>query len=79
MLTRHVRRAAVTDDDLVVIAQWLVFAAGLAMIGYRLLTYRGARRRAPAPPKHHPRIEEAPPAGQSEPPGFGSASRNASR
>jgi hypothetical protein len=28
MLTCHVRRAAVTDDDLIVIATWLVFAAG---------------------------------------------------
>jgi hypothetical protein len=36
----------VTGDDLIVIAPWLGFAAGLAMIGYRLLP----RGRPPAPP-----------------------------
>ncbi|MGH3182088.1 MAG: hypothetical protein ACRDOE_09315 [Streptosporangiaceae bacterium] len=67
-----------TGDDLIVIAPWPVFAAGLSMIGYRLLTHHRTRR-PPTPPEHHPRIKEAPPAGQSEPPGTGSASRDASR
>ena len=43
-----------TGDDLIAIAPWLGFAAGLAMIGYRLLP-RGVPRglprgRPPAPP-----------------------------
>ena len=39
-----------TGDDLIVIAPWLGFAAGLAMIGYRLLPRGLPRGRPPAPP-----------------------------
>jgi hypothetical protein len=38
----------VSGDDLIVMAPWLVFAAGLAVIGYRLLSHRGISR--PGPP-----------------------------
>jgi hypothetical protein len=38
-------------DDLIVAAPWLVFAAGLAVIGWRLAAGRGRRReRRPGPP-----------------------------
>jgi hypothetical protein len=35
----------VTGDDLIVVAPWLAFAAGLTVIGWRLATGRGRRRR----------------------------------
>jgi hypothetical protein len=35
----------VTGDDLIVAAPWLAFAAGLAVIGWRLAASRGRRRR----------------------------------
>jgi len=35
----------VTADDLIVAAPWLAFAAGLAVIGWRLAASRGRRRR----------------------------------
>jgi hypothetical protein len=35
----------VTGDDLIVAAPWLAFAAGLAVIGWRLAAGRGRRRR----------------------------------
>jgi hypothetical protein len=35
----------VTGDDLIVAAPWLAFAAGLAVIGWRLTAGRGRRRR----------------------------------
>jgi hypothetical protein len=34
-----------TAADLLVLAPWLIFGAGLAVIGYRLLSRRAARRR----------------------------------
>jgi hypothetical protein len=38
-------------DDLIVAVPWLVFAAGLAVIGWRLAAGRGSRReRRPGPP-----------------------------
>jgi hypothetical protein len=38
-------------DDLIVAVPWLVFAAGLAVIGWRLSAGRGRRReRRPGPP-----------------------------
>jgi hypothetical protein len=40
----------VTGDDLIVAAPWLAFAAGLAVIGWRLAASRGRRRRQGAPP-----------------------------
>jgi hypothetical protein len=36
-----------TGADLLVIAPWLVFGAGLAAIGYGLLSRRTSRRRSP--------------------------------
>jgi hypothetical protein len=33
-----------SSDDLIVAVPWLVFAAGLAMIGWRLAAGRGLRR-----------------------------------
>jgi hypothetical protein len=35
----------VTAADLLVLAPWLIFGAGLAVICYRLLSRRGAHRR----------------------------------
>jgi len=40
----------VTGDDLIVAAPWLAFAAGLAVIGWRLAASRGRRRRRGPPP-----------------------------
>jgi hypothetical protein len=40
----------VTGDDLIVAAPWLVFAAGLALIGWRLAASRGRRRHGPPRP-----------------------------
>lgn len=34
-----------TAVDLLVLAPWLVFGAGLSVIGYRLLSHRGRSRR----------------------------------
>jgi hypothetical protein len=39
----------VTGDDLIVAAPWLAFAAGLAVIGWRLAASRGRRRRRGPP------------------------------
>jgi hypothetical protein len=38
----------VTGDDLIVAAPWLAFAAGLAVLGWRLAASRSRRRRGPA-------------------------------
>jgi hypothetical protein len=38
----------VTGDDLIVAAPWLAFAAGLAILGWRLAAGRSRRRRGPA-------------------------------
>ena len=38
----------VSGDDLIVAAPWLAFAAGLAVIGWRLAVGRRRRRRGPA-------------------------------
>ncbi len=38
-----------TGDDLLVAAPWLAFAAGLALIGWRLAAGRSRRRRAGPP------------------------------
>jgi hypothetical protein len=35
----------VTVGNLLVLSPWLVFGAGLAVIGYRLLSHRGRSRR----------------------------------
>jgi hypothetical protein len=66
----------VSGDDLIVMAPWLVFGAGLAVIGCRLLGYRATSRPPPAGrpagpgraqesssrrPRHPP---DAPPAGR---------------
>jgi len=40
----------VTGDDLIVAAPWLAFAAGLAVIGWRLAAGRGRRQRRLGPP-----------------------------
>jgi len=42
---RHVLEAEVTAADLLVLAPWLIFGAGLAAICYRLLARRCATRR----------------------------------
>jgi hypothetical protein len=39
----------VTGDDLLVAAPWLAFAAGLALIGWRLAAGRSRRRRGGTP------------------------------
>ncbi len=49
LTSRHTEGGtAVSGDDLIVIAPWLVFGAVLAVIGCRLLCYRGICR--PPPP-----------------------------
>jgi hypothetical protein len=70
----------VTGDDLIVAAPWLVFAAGLAVIGWRLAADRGHRRRRRGPP----RASAGAPPGQdgAAPPaasGTGSAGRGSGR
>jgi hypothetical protein len=52
----------VTGDDLIIAAPWLVFAAGLAVIGWRLAVCRGRRRRS------SPRKPSAPAPARIEPP-----------
>ena len=42
---QHVLEAEVTAADLLVLAPWLIFGAGLAAICYRLLARRCATRR----------------------------------
>ncbi len=37
-----------SGDDLIVMAPWLVFAAGLTVIGCRLLSHRGISRPPPS-------------------------------
>ena len=50
------RDAALTDADLLVLAPWLFFGAGLAAIGYGLLSRRRAvSRRAPGRRAHRHR------------------------
>jgi len=51
----------VTADDLIVAAPWLAFAAGLAVIGWRLAASRGRRRRRGGlpPPDARPGPDEA--------------------
>ena len=64
-----------TGDDLIVIAPWLVFGAGLMVIGYRLLTHRGTRCQSPPlRPAQPGRPEDAPPAGRRLQPGTKPAS-----
>jgi hypothetical protein len=63
---------------MIVISPWLAFAAGLAIIGYRLLAQRRTRRRHQAPPPRCPRPEKALPAARHQAPRTGSASRDAS-
>jgi len=51
----------VTGDDLIVAAPWLAFAAGLAVIGWRLAAGRGRRRRrGPPPPGSGARLSGGP-------------------
>jgi len=45
VMTSERRRRTVTAVDLLVLAPWLVFVAGLAVLGYRLLTHSGRSRR----------------------------------
>ena len=52
-----------TGDDLIVAAPWLAFAAGLAVIGWRLAASRG--RAAVAGGRHH--RARAPGAGRMRP------------
>jgi len=47
--TAHRQEERVTVDDLIVAAPWLAFAAGLAVIGWRLAAGRGRRRRRASP------------------------------
>jgi hypothetical protein len=40
-MSRRAREAKLTAADLLVLVPWLIFAAGLAVIGWRLLVSRG--------------------------------------
>ena len=42
----HPREGTLAGDDLIVAAPWLAFAAGLAVIGWRLAVSRARRRRS---------------------------------
>lgn len=63
----------VTGDDLIVAAPWLVFAAGMAVIGWQLAAVRRHHRlrRPPRPCPGAPSDQDgaAPPASGSGPPG----------
>ncbi|MGI8448666.1 MAG: hypothetical protein ACR2MP_16110 [Streptosporangiaceae bacterium] len=72
-----------TSDDLIVVAPWLVFGAGLAVIGYRLLRHRrtpghlpGGR---PVPPEYESDARDAAPAGGCKPSGTQTGSRKQAR
>ena len=56
-----------TNDDLIVMAPWLVFGAGLAAIGYRLFrqrrTYGHLHGGTPGPAVQDPDAPDTPPAG----------------
>jgi hypothetical protein len=41
----NVEGGMVTAADLMVLVPWLIFAAGVGVIGWRLLARRGGRRR----------------------------------
>jgi len=63
-------------DDLIVTVPWLVFAAGLTVIGWRLAAGRGLRReRSPEPPGR-----EARPGGRrADRPASGTSDRESTR
>jgi hypothetical protein len=63
-------------DDLIVAVPWLVFAAGLAVIGWRLAAGRGLRReRRPGPPGKRVR----PGGRRADRPASGTADRESAR
>jgi hypothetical protein len=70
-------RGNVTGDDLIIAAPWLVFAAGVAVIGWRLAVGRGRRRRRRGP--RQPGVRAMPgqdrAAARAAPPGTGPAGR----
>ena len=72
-----------TSDDLIVVAPWLVFGAGLAAIGYRLFRHRHTSGHppgaAPGPPVQDPDARDAPPAGGCQPSGTKTGSRKQTR
>ncbi|HTX28128.1 MAG TPA: hypothetical protein VME19_14035 [Streptosporangiaceae bacterium] len=56
-----------TGDDLIVAAPWLAFAAGLAVIGWRLAASRGRRRRR-GPPQPCPHTQRGQDRADERPP-----------
>jgi hypothetical protein len=69
----------VTGDDLIVAAPWLAFAAGLALIGWRLAAGRSRRRRGGAEADACGRPGHDGPDDQPVPPGTGPAGRGRGR
>jgi hypothetical protein len=64
------RERTVTGDDLIVVAPWLVFGAGLAAIGYRLLRHRPTSGH---PPGGTPTLPGQDPGTRDMPPGAGAS------
>jgi hypothetical protein len=70
----------VTGDDLIVVAPWLAFAAGLAVIGWRLAVGRSRRRRRGPPGAAAPvRPSQDRADDQPVPPGTGPAGQGCTR
>lgn len=71
-----------TSGDLIVVAPWLVFGAGLAATGYRLLRHRRTSSQPPgetSPPVHDTGAPDAPPAGGCQRSGTQAGSRKHAR
>jgi hypothetical protein len=77
------RERTVTSDVLIVGAPWLVFGAGLAVIGYRLFRHRHTSGHlpgeTPGPPGPGPDARDASPAGGYQPSGTQTGSRKQAR
>jgi hypothetical protein len=69
----------VTGEDLIVAAPWLAFAAGLAVLGWRLAAGRSRRRSGPARDGLGGRPSQDRPDDQSVPPRTGPADRGCDR
>lgn len=71
-----------TSDNLIVIAPWLVFGAGLAVIAYQLLAHRRSSRQPfdgrALPPLHHPSARGSPD-DRHQPPGSEASARETTR
>jgi hypothetical protein len=69
----------VSGDDLIVTAPWLAFAAGLAILGWRLAAGRRRRRRGTAGAGVRGRLSQSRADDQPVPPETGPAGRGCAR